>query len=48
MPLQIHRDMKPDNLVFFGPIMKIVDLGIAEKEMAELVFNTYMFSIYQF
>jgi len=25
--------MKPDNLVFFGPIMKIVDLGIAQKEM---------------
>lgn len=25
--------MKPENLVFFGPIMKIVDLGIAEKEM---------------
>jgi hypothetical protein len=24
--------MKPDNLVFFGPIMKIVDLGIAQKE----------------
>ncbi|CAF1646541.1 unnamed protein product [Adineta ricciae] len=27
----VHRDMKPDNLVFFGPIMKIVDLGIAQK-----------------
>ena len=25
--------MKPDNLVFFGPIMKIVDLGIAQKEV---------------
>ena len=24
--------MKPDNLVFFGPVMKIVDLGIAQKE----------------
>ncbi|CAF3537327.1 unnamed protein product [Rotaria sp. Silwood1] len=29
----VHRDMKPDNLVFFGPIMKIVDLGIAQKEV---------------
>jgi hypothetical protein len=28
--------MKPDNLVFFGPIMKIVDLGIAQKEFAGL------------
>ncbi|UJR07804.1 hypothetical protein I4U23_012088 [Adineta vaga] len=27
----VHRDMKPDNLVFFGPIMKIVDLGISQK-----------------
>ncbi|CAF0862103.1 unnamed protein product [Adineta steineri] len=27
----VHRDMKPDNLVFFGHIMKIVDLGIAQK-----------------
>ncbi|CAF2536390.1 unnamed protein product [Rotaria sp. Silwood2] len=29
----VHCDMKPDNLVFFGPIMKIVDLGIAQKEV---------------
>ena len=33
--------MKPENLVFFGPIMKIVDLGIAQKEMAELVFDNF-------
>ncbi|UJR08395.1 hypothetical protein I4U23_012666 [Adineta vaga] len=30
----VHRDMKPANLVFFGPILKIVDLGIAQKEFA--------------
>ncbi|CAF3759764.1 unnamed protein product [Adineta steineri] len=28
----IHRDMKPSNLVFFGPTMKIVDFGLAQKE----------------
>lgn len=28
--------MKPDNLVFFGPVMKIVDLGIAKKEVRGL------------
>jgi len=27
----VHRDMKPANLVFFGPILKLVDLGIAQK-----------------
>lgn len=29
---QVHRDMKPANLVFFGPTLKIVDLGIAHRE----------------
>jgi hypothetical protein len=28
--------MKPENLVFFGPTMKIVDLGIAQKEVIGL------------
>jgi len=35
--------MKPDNLVFFGPIMKIVDLGIAQKEVIGL--NSFLFCI---
>ncbi|UJR32399.1 hypothetical protein I4U23_019861 [Adineta vaga] len=28
----IHRDMKPSNLVFFGPTMKLIDFGISQKE----------------
>lgn len=32
--LKVHRDMKPANLVFFGPTLKIVDLGIAQKVVA--------------
>ncbi|CAF0951808.1 unnamed protein product [Didymodactylos carnosus] len=27
----VHLDLKPMNLVFFGPYMKLVDLGIAKK-----------------
>jgi serine/threonine protein kinase len=38
--------MKPANLVFFGPIMKIVDLGIAHKEFARL--NLLFFQIFSF
>ncbi|UJR11518.1 hypothetical protein I4U23_015699 [Adineta vaga] len=26
----IHRDIKPNNLIFFGPRLKVIDLGIAQ------------------
>jgi hypothetical protein len=42
--------MKPENLVFFGPIMKIVDLGIAQKEVMglDLFFLRIYLLIYMF
>jgi serine/threonine protein kinase len=27
----VHMDLKPDNLIFFGSTLKIVDLGISRK-----------------
>ena len=30
----VHMDLKPDNLIFFGPILKIADLGISRKVTA--------------
>jgi serine/threonine protein kinase len=27
----VHMDLKPENLIFFGPILKIADLGISRK-----------------
>ncbi|CAF3632228.1 unnamed protein product [Adineta steineri] len=29
----VHCDMKPANLVFFGPVLKVIDLGFAQKEI---------------
>ena len=30
----VHMDLKPDNLIFFGSILKIADLGISRKVTA--------------
>ncbi|CAF1309839.1 unnamed protein product [Adineta ricciae] len=30
----VHRDLKPANFVFFGPLLKVIDLGIAQKEIS--------------
>jgi serine/threonine protein kinase len=27
----IHMDLKPENLILFGPILKIADLGVSRK-----------------
>ena len=30
----VHMDLKPDNLILFGPTLKIADLGISRKANA--------------